>query len=310
MFLGRTISGIYEISLAFFGGEIIKERTDLAPGRLNGALCGLAQRVLELGEDLLNGVEIRAVRREEEEPCAGGSDHIANCLAFVRAEIVEDHDIPRLQSCDQYFFDIKTEALGVDRAIEDPWRVDTVMPKGGQEGHRLPMAIRHLGVEPLPASAPAAQRGHIGLGPSFVDEDEAFGIGPVHRFAQKMGKHFKKIDKRTVELFRSYPWPGNIRELQNVVERSVIVSSDGVFCVDAAWLARDSRRVSLPQQPEPADADEDASRERQIIEDALTGSRGRVSGPNGAAATLRVPPSTLEHRVKKLRIRKSHFKLS
>jgi PAS domain S-box-containing protein len=132
----------------------------------------------------------------------------------------------------------------------------------------------------------------------------------VHRFAQKMGKHFKKIDKRTVELFRSYPWPGNIRELQNVVERSVIVSSDGVFCVDAAWLSRDSRRVNLPQQPEPADADKDASRERQIIEDALTGSRGRVSGPNGAAARLRVPPSTLEHRVKKLRIRKSHFKLS
>jgi PAS domain S-box-containing protein len=132
----------------------------------------------------------------------------------------------------------------------------------------------------------------------------------VHRFAQKMGKHFGKIDKRTVELFRSYPWPGNIRELQNVVERSVIVSSDGEFCVDAAWLSKDSRRVSLPQQPEPADADEDASRERQIIEDALTGSRGRVSGPDGAAARLRIPPSTLEHRIKKLRIRKSHFKLS
>jgi transcriptional regulator with PAS, ATPase and Fis domain len=132
----------------------------------------------------------------------------------------------------------------------------------------------------------------------------------VDRFAQKMGKHFKKIDKRTVELFRSYPWPGNIRELQNVVERSVIVSSDDVFCVDAAWLSRDSRRVTLPQEPETADADEDASRQRQIIEDALAGSRGRVSGPNGAAARLRIPPSTLEHRIKKLSIRKSHFKLT
>jgi transcriptional regulator with PAS, ATPase and Fis domain len=71
----------------------------------------------------------------------------------------------------------------------------------------------------------------------------------VDRFAQKMGQHFKKIDKRTIELFRSYPWPGNIRELQNVVERSVIVSSDGVFSVDAAWLSKDSRRVSLAQQP-------------------------------------------------------------
>jgi len=132
----------------------------------------------------------------------------------------------------------------------------------------------------------------------------------VHRFAQKMGKHFKKIDKRTLELFRSYPWPGNIRELQNVVERSVIVSSDDAFSVDAAWLSRDSRRVSLPQQPKPVHADEDARRERRIIEDALARSRGRVSGPNGAAARLRVPPSTLEHRIKKLRIRKSHFKLS
>ena len=132
----------------------------------------------------------------------------------------------------------------------------------------------------------------------------------VHRFAQKMGKHFKKIDKRTVELFRSYPWPGNIRELQNVVERSVIVSSDDAFSVDAAWLSKDPRRVTLPKQPKPADTDEDARRERQIIEDALARSRGRVSGPNGAAARLRVPPSTLEHRIKKLRIRKSHFKLS
>jgi len=125
----------------------------------------------------------------------------------------------------------------------------------------------------------------------------------VHRFAQKMGKHFKKIDKRTLELFRFYPWPGNIRELQNVVERSVIVSSDDAFSVDAAWLSRDSRRVTLPKQPKPADTDEDARRERQIIEDALAGSRGRVSGPNGAAARLRVPPSTLEHRIKKSALR-------
>jgi transcriptional regulator with GAF, ATPase, and Fis domain len=88
------------------------------------------------------------------------------------------------------------------------------------------------------------------------------------------------------------------------------VSSDGVFSVDAAWLSKDSRRVSLSQQPGPADADENASRERQIVEDALAGSRGRVSGPNGAAARLRLPPSTLEYRVKKLRIHKSHFKLS
>src|SRR5258708_9846738 len=92
----------------------------------------------------------------------------------------------------------------------------------------------------------------------------------VHRFAQKMGKHFKKIDKRTVELFRSYSWPGNIRELQNVIERSVIVSSDGVFSVDAAWLTRGSRRVSLPQQPKTAAGYENAIRAQHIIAEALT----------------------------------------
>ena len=125
-----------------------------------------------------------------------------------------------------------------------------------------------------------------------------------------MGKRIEQISQTTMNAFIEYSWPGNVRELQNVVERSVIVSSDGVFSVDAAWLSTDSRRVSLPQQPEPADVDKDASRERQIVENALAGSRGRVSGPNGAAARLRVPPSTLEHRIKKLRIRKSHFKLS
>jgi transcriptional regulator with GAF, ATPase, and Fis domain len=91
------------------------------------------------------------------------------------------------------------------------------------------------------------------------------------------------------------------------------VSSDGVFCVDAAGCSlvfQGFPSSQLPEQPEPADADEDASRERQIIEDALAGSRGRVSGPNGAAARLGVPPSTLKYRIKKLRIRKNHFKLS
>src|SRR5260370_37823624 len=125
-----------------------------------------------------------------------------------------------------------------------------------------------------------------------------------------MGKRIEQISQTTMNAFIEYSWPGNIRELQNVVESSVIVSSDGVFCVDAAWLSRDSRRVSLPQQPEPADADEDASRERQIVEDALAVSRGRVSGPNGAAARLRVPPSTLEHPIKKLRFPKRHFNLT
>jgi transcriptional regulator with GAF, ATPase, and Fis domain len=131
----------------------------------------------------------------------------------------------------------------------------------------------------------------------------------VQRFGRKLGKTFSKIDKRTVELFRSYDWPGNVRELQNVVERSVIVSPNDVFCVDEAWLSTGSPKKRPGQHvPEPANGDSD--RERRIIEAVLAESGGRVYGTNGAAAKLRIPPSTLDSKIKKLKIRKSHFKLS
>src|ERR1700675_243385 len=129
----------------------------------------------------------------------------------------------------------------------------------------------------------------------------------VERFGRKISKRFRKIDKRTLELLESYDWPGNIRELQNVVERSVIVSSDDVFCVDEAWLVRTPRggsaRSSLSEY-----TDAEPSHERQIIEAALAETRGRVSGPNGAAARLRIQPSTLDSMIKKLKIYKGRFK--
>jgi len=130
----------------------------------------------------------------------------------------------------------------------------------------------------------------------------------VHRFARNLGKSFAKIDKRTVNLFRSYDWPGNVRELQNVIERSVIVSSSDTFRVDEAWLS--GKVENSTSAISPLDSLEDDSiRDRQIIEAALAETRGRVSGPNGAAVKLRIPPSTLDSKIKKLKIRKSHFKL-
>jgi transcriptional regulator with GAF, ATPase, and Fis domain len=136
----------------------------------------------------------------------------------------------------------------------------------------------------------------------------------VQRFGRKLGKTFSKIDKRTVELFKSYDWPGNVRELQNVVERSVIVSPDDVFCVDRAWLttsdaANTDVAKSRSGQHVPELTNDDSGRERQIIETALAESRGRVYGTNGAAAKLRIPPSTLDSKIKKLQIHKSRFKL-
>ena len=131
----------------------------------------------------------------------------------------------------------------------------------------------------------------------------------VKRYANRTGKNIQSIEKRTLELFHSYDWPGNIRELQNVIERSMILSSGDVFSVDESWLSKESSRPATRiETPAPSKADGEPSTERQIIEAALAESRGRVAGPNGAAAKLGIPPSTLDYKIKALKIRKSQFK--
>jgi PAS domain S-box-containing protein len=130
----------------------------------------------------------------------------------------------------------------------------------------------------------------------------------LHRYAKQAGKMFKSIDKQTLAFFRDYAWPGNIRELQNIVERSVILSPDDVFCVDNSWLPSIPCSKRTPQTREDV-SDDDSEHERKMIMSALTQSRGRISGPRGAAAALGLPPSTLEALIKKLNIRKNRFKL-
>jgi transcriptional regulator with GAF, ATPase, and Fis domain len=129
----------------------------------------------------------------------------------------------------------------------------------------------------------------------------------VQRYARRAGKHFASIEKKTLELLQNYDWPGNIRELQNVIERSVILNSGEVFAVDESWLSKQSARqpfqVASPVRPEG-----ERRSERDFIEAALAASRGRVSGQSGAAARLGVPPSTLDHRIKALGIDKTKFK--
>src|SRR3984893_17472659 len=128
----------------------------------------------------------------------------------------------------------------------------------------------------------------------------------VQRYASRAGKSIRSIDKKSVNLLQSYGWPGNIRELQNVIERSVILSSGDVLSVDELWLSTESFQPA--HQAEPAAPRSEPRSEREIIEAALAESRGRVSGLSGAAAKLGIPPSTLDHRVKALKISKSQFK--
>ncbi len=128
----------------------------------------------------------------------------------------------------------------------------------------------------------------------------------VQRYANRAGKNIRSIDQKTLDLLQSYDWPGNIRELQNVIERSIILSSADVFSVDELWLSgRTSPQASRVQAPALNVA---ARSEREIIEAALAETRGRVSGPSGAAAKLGMPPSTLEDRIKALKINKQQFK--
>ena len=131
----------------------------------------------------------------------------------------------------------------------------------------------------------------------------------VQRYAKRAGKDIRSIDRKTLDLMQSYEWPGNIRELQNVIERSVILSSGDVLSVDGLWLSKESSLPSFPAEaPSRSNREAEPWNEREIIEAALADSRGRVSGPAGAAAKLRIPPSSLDHRIKALKIDKKKFK--
>jgi PAS domain S-box-containing protein len=128
----------------------------------------------------------------------------------------------------------------------------------------------------------------------------------IDRYARKAGKNIRGVNKNTLQLLQSYPWPGNIRELQNVIERSVIVCETENFSVDESWLSRQPLATEPKNQPElPRKL---AAQEKEMIEAALRESRGRVSGPSGAAAKLGIPGSTLETKIRSLKISKNRFK--
>jgi transcriptional regulator with PAS, ATPase and Fis domain len=124
----------------------------------------------------------------------------------------------------------------------------------------------------------------------------------IDRFARKAGKKFQAVEKRSLELLQSYPWPGNIRELQNVIERSVIVCETETFSVDESWLSR--RPVTTDPKAKAELSEMLAAEEKELIEAALRESGGRVSGPSGAAAKLGIHRSTLDSKIVSLKINK------
>ena len=156
--------------------ECIEQGTDAAPCCFDGSFCSLSHEMFELGKDLLNRIEVGAVGRQEQQPGTSGPDRGANGWFLVAGEIVHDDDVSGHECWAELFFDPCGEAGGVDRLIEHEGRIDPIAAEGGDEGHRFPVAVGHLGMEPLSDWSPAPQGCHVGLGPGLVDEDQAAGI--------------------------------------------------------------------------------------------------------------------------------------
>jgi len=127
----------------------------------------------------------------------------------------------------------------------------------------------------------------------------------VDRFASKAGKKITGIGKKSMEVLQAYSWPGNIRELQNVIERSVIVCESENLSVDQSWLERIAPAPDSGSQPL---SERLAAQEKEIIEAALAETNGKVSGPRGAAARLGMPQSTLDSKIRSLKIDKYRFR--
>jgi len=130
----------------------------------------------------------------------------------------------------------------------------------------------------------------------------------IDRYARKAGKIIRGLNKNSLERLQSYPWPGNIRELQNIIERSVIVCESENFSVDESWL---SRQPIATEPKSPLELSEKlAAQEKEIIEAALRECKGRVYGPAGAATKLGMPRSTLESKIRSLKIDKNRFRMA
>jgi transcriptional regulator with GAF, ATPase, and Fis domain len=120
----------------------------------------------------------------------------------------------------------------------------------------------------------------------------------VDRYAKRAGRKIRGIRKRALDLLESYSWPGNIRELQNVIERSLIVCETDEFSIDKSWLSSEPMSTRSTDQ---ASMEAPVPGERELIEAALAQTKGKVSGSSGAAAKLGIPASTLESKIRSLK---------
>ena len=201
-------------------------------------------------------------------------------VALLR--VLQEHEIERVGG---------SQPIGVDvRVIAATHRDLTAEIERGRFREDL---LYRLNVFPLELPALRERREDIPLLVKYF----------IDRYARKAGKSIRQVNKRALDHLQSYLWPGNVRELQNVIERSVIVCDSDEFTVDESWLS------TRPAVDRPAKfANNLAAQERAIVEEALRATKGRVFGPSGAAERLGIPRSTLESKIRALKIDKDRFR--
>ena len=148
----------------------------MPPCVLDRSFLGPSHPVLDLGEGLLDRIEVWGVWRQVPEPGAGGLDHLANGRRLVGTEIVHDDDVARFQDGHELLFDIGAEAPAVDRSVEDARGGEPVAAQRAEEGQRAPVAVRGEAAQALALRPPAAQRRHVGLDPGLGDEDQPLRV--------------------------------------------------------------------------------------------------------------------------------------
>lgn len=165
-----------EVVAAFLRAEAVKQGAEPPPGRLHGPFGRVTEQGFELGEDLLNRVEIGGVRRQEAQCGSHPLKGRPHGRTLVAAQVVHNDDIAWGERRQQTLFDIGQEARPVDRAIEDTRSGHTVVAQRRHEGQRLPVPVGAGRAQPLAPAAAAMAAGHVGLGPRLVQEDEPAGV--------------------------------------------------------------------------------------------------------------------------------------
>jgi hypothetical protein len=161
---------------AFLRCEAFEQGADALPSCFDCSLGGFSEQRFQLGEHLLDGIEIGTIRRQEEKPGPDRADGPSHGVALVTAEIVHDDDVAGLERRHEELLDIGFEAFAIDRSIKDARCVDPVVPQGRKECKCLPMPVRRLSAQALPSRPPAMGADHVGFCPGLINEDEAGGI--------------------------------------------------------------------------------------------------------------------------------------